>query len=126
MKNLLTFLSAVMLTAVFACQPNLEPQIKQLHEQSLAVGSEVAPKVEALAQQKNSINIQGRALTQEEILFTKDADSAEATFVNWNKEMKQAEAMPANQERLTLEQALYDAILVFQKQVETLVPKPGF
>jgi hypothetical protein len=40
--------------------------------------------------------------------------------------MKRAEGLPNNQERLALEQAMYDAILAFQKQVEALVPKPAF
>ncbi len=118
-----TTLSILFLAAsLLGCEAQLESEIKAMHQESRATGDEVTPLLEQLVQQKASINIQGRALTQEEIAFTQNVENMEATFAQWNKGMEKAEGMKPDKERYSLEQALKDAIFAFKKQVMALAP----
>ena len=120
MKTTLVFL--IIASFLLGCEAQLESGIAQMHKESRQTGEEVTPLLEQLVQTKASINIQGRALTQEEIAFTQNVDKLEATFAQWDKDMEKAEGMKMDKERLGLEQALKDAINAFKKQVLTLAP----
>ena len=80
MKTVILFFTGLILAANFSCGASLEPEINDLHAKSRQAGAEVATKVEALTQQANSINIQGRALTPEELEFTGKVASLQETF----------------------------------------------
>jgi septal ring factor EnvC (AmiA/AmiB activator) len=126
MKTYLTILTVIFLAAQFSCEPSLQQQIDEIHAEARKAGGEVAPKVEELTQQANSINVQGRALTPEEIEFTGQVASLQETFAQWNQDMEKAEGMEPGRERFDLEKKLLDAINEFRKQVESLAPKPAF
>ena len=115
-----------MLALVFACRPSLVERVNELHRASRQIESEVAPKLEDLIQQKNSINIQGRALTSEEIEFSGKVSELEATFARWKEGMEAVEKKSPDESRLDVEITLKDAIVAFKKQVESLAPKPKF
>lgn len=122
-----TTLAILLLAALLlGCDAQLESEIKAMHQESRATGDEVAPILEQLVQQKASINIQGRALTQEEMDFTKNVEELEAIFAEWNEGMEKAEDMKPGKERYSLEQTLKDAIFAFKKQVMALAPPRPF
>jgi SMC interacting uncharacterized protein involved in chromosome segregation len=125
MKTQATFFTILLFLLAFSCDSSLERQVNELHDTSRQIEKEVVPKLENLSQQKNSINIRGRALTPEEIEFTGKVDALEQTYADWQKGMEKAEQMKPTKERLRLEQTLKNAIAGFQKQVEALVPKPS-
>lgn len=125
MKTLIFLFTSLVLSAYLSCGPTFESEIKELHANSRQAGDEVAPKLEALTQRANSINIQGRALTPEEIEFTGQVASLQETFAQWNKDMEKAEAMQPTKKRFDLEQKLNEAIGAFVRQVEALAPRPG-
>lgn len=124
MKTIHLLLLAFLATAL-GCQPSFESKVTEMHDASRQIEKAVAPKLEQLVQQKNGISIQGRALTPEEMAFTAKVSDLEATYANWKNGMAEAEKMPADEKRLSLEQQLKDGIMGFQKMVEGLVPKPG-
>jgi uncharacterized protein YcfL len=71
---------------IFSCSSSNEKILKEaseLHEQSLNIEKEVLSKFEELEQTKNSINIQGRALTEEEIKFTREVDLLGLSLNYW-------------------------------------------
>jgi protein involved in sex pheromone biosynthesis len=122
------FLSSIVLFLFFltGCESGLEQKINDLHASSREVEKEVLPKMEELVQQKNSLNVQGRALTEAEITFTGKVGELEQTLAQWQKGMEDAEKMKPGEDRLNIEKSLKEAILTFQKMVESLAPKPGF
>ncbi len=61
--------------------------IKEQIEQSIAG---IEKKIEPLTQHANGINVQGRALTTEEIAITSRISGVEESFYNWKKEYQEA------------------------------------
>ena len=65
----------------FSCSSSNDKILKEatnLYNESLAIEEEVLPKFEELEQISNSINIQGRALTEEEIKTLHDSANIDA------------------------------------------------
>ena len=56
-----------------------------LHMEAVQIKKEIEPKLEELKQLGNSIQIQGRALTQEEIDFSKAVNAIEGRLKYWNE-----------------------------------------
>lgn len=57
----------------------------ETHEQAIQIEKQVAPQLEELIQIKNSINIQGRALTQEEQTLVQEIENIEASYTYWEE-----------------------------------------
>jgi hypothetical protein len=123
MKTLL-FFSLAMLAAT--CRPTIEKQIQEMHAASLQLGKEVAPVLEELIQQRNSINIQGRALTTGEMTFSDKVYALEAAFQQWNEDMEAAGNAALDNARLKNEEALREAIIAMKAKADSLALKPGF
>jgi hypothetical protein len=81
------YLNLILITSlIFGCSSGNEKILKEaseLHEQSLNIEKEVLSKFEELEQAKNSINIRGRALTEEEIKFTREVDLLGLSLNYW-------------------------------------------
>ncbi len=58
-------------------------QAAQLHQEAVKTGEKVREQLEALTQRKNSLNIQGRALTPEELDFIRQVEALEYRFREW-------------------------------------------
>ena len=58
-------------------------QAADIHNEAINIGLKVAPQLEAMKQRRNQINIQGRALTEEEIQFVGKIDQLESSHRFW-------------------------------------------
>jgi len=84
-KNLLFF---IMLFLVAACNSENQDEAKmqqaaEIHAESVALEQEIKLQLETLVQAKNSINVQGRALTEEEQSFVKKVEQLEQSYDFW-------------------------------------------
>jgi len=117
MKYLSLFLIAIL---IFSCSPNYDEILKEateVYKQSLEIEQEILPKFEELEQASNSINIQGRALTEEEIKFTRDVELLGLRLNYWKEnhiEVPKADSLQ-NQNRSTVKFSAKD-ILLIQKE----------
>ena len=57
----------------------------QTHEQALQLEKQVAPQLAELTQVKNSINVQGRALTPEEQALVQEIEVIERSYGYWEE-----------------------------------------
>ena len=109
-----SFLATLLAAAVFlapTCQSPLETQISELHAASLKLGDEFAPKLEELVQRSNSINVQGRALTPEELEFTSTTGTIESAYATWKEDMENVAKKAPDKKRMEGETALNEAIV---------------
>ncbi|TAK41826.1 MAG: hypothetical protein EPO28_08110 [Saprospiraceae bacterium] len=121
MKNFLVIFATLFLVA---CQPSLEQRISDFHQATQKLAEEAAMLLGDLVQQRNSINIQGRALTPEEIAFTARADDLEARFGHWEETLEAAANSLSGQSRLEKEEALRDEITALLAEARQLVAAP--
>lgn len=57
----------------------------ETHQQAIQIEKQVAPQLDALTQLKNSINVQGRALTPEEQALVQEIESILASYEYWEE-----------------------------------------
>lgn len=118
-KAILFFASTFLLA--FSCQDAVQQQINELHTSTMQLMGEFSPQMEELNQRAISINIQGRALTDEEMSFVDEVAALEGGYNDWLSEMETVMAMPNGKERLEKEQSLNDSIVAFKKKAEELM-----
>jgi len=78
-------------TLLFSCgntakTPSDDPMLKEAndyHLKAMAVEKEIKPLFEELRNQKNGIQVQGRALTKEEMDFVDYVNKMETIYGNW-------------------------------------------
>ena len=73
---------------ISGCTSNNEKillEASEIHDQSLEIEKEVNSKFDSLKQTSNSINIQGRALTEEEIKFTREVELLGLSLDYWQE-----------------------------------------
>ena len=79
----------MLLVLVLGCnntkEDSLLAEAAKIHEQAAKIEQQIRPQVSALVQQKNSINVQGRALAPEEIAFVQTVESIEAGHQFWKE-----------------------------------------
>lgn len=56
-----------------------------IHLEAVELEQQVKPKLDELIQQKNSINIQGRSLTAQELAFAQKVESIENSYAYWEE-----------------------------------------
>ena len=56
-----------------------------IHQQAIEIEEKIKPKMEALIQRKNQINIQGRALTDAEIAFVEKVEQLQTSYDYWEE-----------------------------------------
>ena len=137
MKNIILLLSTIVL---LGCPPSNENTLKEateIYNRSLEIEKEIQPKLEELIQARNSINIQGRALTAEEIQFTDEVNALAERLDSWHKtlpeipqsgqqEIADAEK-PSASELLAKQKEAHDAIVAIRASLDSLqVPGVGF
>ncbi len=139
MKYLIPFL---MVFTINNCSSNNEQVLKEaveIHEQSLTIEKEVQSKYDELEQIKNSINIQGRALTEEEIKFTREVDLMGLSLNYWKEnhlevpssdqqeKQKDASIKFSPQDILLIQKEFNDSIVAIRARVERLkIPNADF
>jgi hypothetical protein len=132
MKYLTSLLIAILF---FSCSSSNEKVLKEaieIHEQSLAIEKEISTRFEELEQAKNSINIQGRALTEEEIKFTREVDLLGLSLNYWKENhlevpasdkqenQKDASIKFSPQDILLIQKEFNDSIVAIRARVERL------
>ena len=134
MKYLTLFLLAFLLANCSSSNEKTLKEAVEIHEQSLEVEKEIAPKFEALEQAMNSINIQGRALTEDEIKFTRDVELLGLSLNYWKEnhlEVPQNDDLNKNnrstikfsaQDILLIQKELNDSIIAIRGRIEKLEP----
>jgi hypothetical protein len=107
-------------------------EASEIHDQSLEIEKEVAKKFDSLEQISNSINIQGRALTEEEIKFTREVELLGLSLNYWQEnhlEVPQNDELGKNnhsevkfsaQDILTIQQEFNDSIIAIQAKLKTI------
>ena len=90
--------SFVILLALFgSCHGTQEKALmkkaNQLHEEAASIEADLNDKLRELIQKKNSINIQGRALTQEELAFVDVIENLESNYHQWKEMYQQSAAL---------------------------------
>ena len=67
----------------------------KVHQESATIEADIDQKLRELIQKKNSINIQGRALTTEELTFVDIIENLESTYNDWRKNYESSASMHA-------------------------------
>lgn len=85
----LNFMLVVCLSLLLSCEENAEDKIlheaHDIHLEAFKIKQAVAPQIEQLLQRSNSIQVQGRTLTEEEINFTTQVDNLAKQFEYWEE-----------------------------------------
>ncbi len=85
MKNSLILFS-LFIAAACSSGKKADPQLEQaaaVHEEAMKIEEEARNKLDSLLQLRNSINVQGRALSEAEIAFVREVDGLEDRFRAW-------------------------------------------
>ena len=129
MKNISLILVVVLF---FGCSSNNEKILQEaaeIHQQSLEIEKEVTKKFDSLQQASNSINIQGRALTEEEIKFTREVELLGLSFDYWQEnhlEVPSSEELNKNNKSpvkfsakdiLTIQKEFNDSIVAIRARI---------
>ena len=88
--RLLLFISLVSIVGFIACSGESEEhkilhEAADLHVEALKIKKELTGDLEQLRQLKNGIQVQGRALTEEEVKFTKAVNLLENRLAYWEE-----------------------------------------
>ena len=104
-RQLFSFL--ILLALCCSCHGTQEKALmrkaNQLHEEAAHIEADLNGKLKELIQKKNSINIQGRALTQEELAFVDVIENLESNYHQWKELYQQSAAidqLPTNEANL--------------------------
>lgn len=81
-------LAALFLLAVVSCKDPLIEQIRSVHNENVELEKETALKIDQLIQIRNGINIQGRALTEDEVTVVGEIDAIEQRWLDWKKSFR--------------------------------------
>lgn len=81
-------LAALFLLAVVSCKAPLIEQIRSVHNENVELEKETALKIDQLIQLRNGINIQGRALTEDELIVVGEIDAIEQRWLDWKKSFR--------------------------------------
>lgn len=81
-------LAALFLLAVVSCKDPPIEQIRSVHNENVELEKETALKIDQLIQLRNGINIQGRALTEDELIVVGEIDAIEQRWLDWKKSFR--------------------------------------
>jgi hypothetical protein len=101
-------------------QQKMLRQTAAAHEEALMYRETLMSELAQLTQRKNSINIQGRALTEAEIRFVTEVENLEAAFYNLDK----SQEPPRNaspQKKLSWHTAYRDALHALSQHTQLLL-----
>ena len=89
MKKITWFIYTYVVLILLACGGSEEDKLlheaADIHMEAIKIQKEMEPELEQLRQMSNSIQIQGKELTQEEITFTKEVTSLERRLQYWEE-----------------------------------------
>lgn len=119
MKTLFTILTMLSLAST-GCQPSLDQKVQDLHNQNHQTIERFRPGVEQLIFLRNSINVQGRALTLEEVEFTGQVNQIEIRYSEYKRELEDLMEGPVDSARLQQERLLLQSLQQMQVTLDSL------
>lgn len=127
MKNVL-FLAILIALTASTCQDPLMEKILRVHTQTVSLEKETSPIMDELIQVRNRINIQGRALTEEELSLTEEINSMETRWEEWKQAFHATDpATVAKTERdsfLKTQQEFQQTLLNLKTSAESILANP--
>lgn len=121
-------LALVLSCSAISCEDKIGQQIQAIFTKNMDLEKETAVKMEELIQFRNRINVQGRALTEEEISVVEEIDAVEKRWQDWGKafhardlihvEEKDREAFLAEQHQL------YADLKTLHSDIESMLSNP--
>ncbi|MBK7870010.1 MAG: hypothetical protein IPJ74_04605 [Saprospiraceae bacterium] len=104
----------IILTILMACGTSRKAlEAEELQEQILIIQKVIKPDFEQLIQIKNSINVQGRALTSKEIDFVKQVEAIESSYVFWKEKYLK------NPKTLSQQRKSRDSLIGIKQKIES-------
>lgn len=119
MKAVLIILTLVLATG--QCWQHLESRIQRLHKQNEKLVKDLEPTVNELVSLRNSINIQGRALSPDEIAFTGRVNDVEFKYLEVREELSALRHMPLDSARLVQEQSLNKLLTSLRARTDSMM-----
>jgi hypothetical protein len=87
--RLIGFSFFILTVLLFSCGQDSEDKIlhqaHDVHLEAFKIKQSVKPQIEQLLQRSNSIQVQGRSLTEEEIKFTDEVNNLSQKFSYWEE-----------------------------------------
>jgi SMC interacting uncharacterized protein involved in chromosome segregation len=123
MKKVFLLASVIFLFFFSGCAESLQKRIDELHHESMQLNTAFKPIMEELNQKAISINIQGRALTQDEMNFVGAVFGLESDHNKWLIEMEEVLKLEHGEKRLGREQAIHASIVILKKKAGELIAK---
>ena len=74
-------------------EKTLLKKASKIHQESVQIESTLNKKLKELVEKKNSINIQGRALSTEELTFVDIIEQLELTYQSWKENFQNSAAL---------------------------------
>ncbi|MBK7409361.1 MAG: hypothetical protein IPL49_01180 [Saprospirales bacterium] len=125
MKTYLLLLAMLIFSSTNTCNDQLLEQIQVLHLQNTELEKETAGIIDSLVQIRNRINIQGRALTEEELARVGSIDALEQRWQDWETGFQAiTPSTVAKKERksvLETQQALQQSLQALKIEAEALL-----
>lgn len=94
LKQIMT-ISTMVCLILCSCSSNQEKTLlkkaSKVHLESASIESDLHEKLNTLIQKKNSINIQGRALSSKELEFVDQIEQLEMTYLKWKDRFQTSE-----------------------------------
>ncbi len=119
MKAVFIFLTLAL--AMSQCRQSLDAHIRSLHDQNQEKVKSLERTINDLVSLRNSINIQGRALTPEEINFTGMVNDVEYTYREALQELGELRKLPADSSRLEKEQTLNTVLSELNARADSIL-----
>lgn len=121
-------LALVISCSAISCEDKIGQQIQAIFTKNMDLEKETAIKMEELIQFRNKINVQGRALTEDEISLVEEMNAVEKRWQDWGKafhardlihvEEKDREAFLEEQHRL------YSDLKILHSDIEGMLSSP--
>lgn len=125
MKIYFLLLTTLILSSSNTCNDQLLEQIQVLHTQNTELEKETAGLIDSLVQIRNRINIQGRALTEEEIARVGKIDALEQRWQDWETDFQAITpskvAKRSRKSVLETQQALQQSLQALKIEAEALL-----
>lgn len=107
--------------AMSHCQQNLEQSVQNLHDKNTSLLKDLEPVINDLVSLRNNNNVQGRALTPDEITFTGMVNDLEYSFHTVKQELKASAEMSVDSTRLDKEQELQSELTRLNTSADSLL-----
>ena len=115
------FILLTLALAMSQCRQSLDDRIQSLHQENQELAAKLDSTVKDLVSLRNSINIQGRALTPDEITFTGMVNEVEYTYREVQQNLGTLQSMPSDSTRLEKELSLNTVLTELMSRADSIL-----